>query len=82
MSRRTLQRWMQRSHDWAGLMWGVVASHLVKPGRVCLLAGDDVVVAKRGKVTHGRGHFYSSIAQRVIPALAFLTLSLGVVETR
>jgi hypothetical protein len=72
---------MQRSHDWTSLLWGV-AGHWLKPGRVYLLAGDEVVVAKSGKVTHGLGRFYSSIAQRVIPALAFLTLSLVVVETR
>ncbi|MFZ4815201.1 MAG: hypothetical protein ACOYL5_11750 [Phototrophicaceae bacterium] len=34
MSRRTLQRWMQRSHDWAGLLWGV-AGHRLKPQGVC-----------------------------------------------
>jgi len=43
---------------------------------VYLLAGDEVVVSKAGKSTHGLGRFYSSIAQRPIPGLSFLALSL------
>jgi putative transposase len=46
------------------------------------LAGDDVVVSKAGKKTHGVGRFYSSIAQRPIPSLSFLALSLIDVEQR
>ena len=64
MSRRTLQRWMQGAHDWASLLWGVVKANRLKPDGVYLLAADDVVVPKSGKQTHGRGRFYSSIAQR------------------
>jgi len=82
MSRRTLQRWMQRVHPWASLLWGVIASHLLKPDGIYLLAADDVVIAKSGKVTHGLGRFYSSIAQRVIPAVSFLTVSLVDVKAR
>jgi hypothetical protein len=81
MSRRTLQRWMQGGHDWASLLWGVARYRLNAKG-VCLLAGDDVVVAKSGKVTHGLGRFYSSIAQRPIAGLSFLALALVDVETR
>jgi len=82
MSQRTLQRWMQRVHPWASLMWGVISNRLLKPDGVYLLAADDVVVAKSGKVTHGRGRFYSSIAQRVIPAVSFLAVSLVDVQAR
>jgi len=75
-SYRTLQRWFQTPLDWGLLMWTVIRTHLLDPGGVYLLAGDDVVVSKAGKKTHGVGRFYSSIAGRPIPGLSFLVLSL------
>jgi hypothetical protein len=47
-----------------------------------VLAGDEVVVSKAGKLTHGLGRFYSSLAQRPIPGLSFLVLSLVDVQQR
>jgi putative transposase len=40
------------------------------------------VVSKAGKLTHGVGRFYSSLAQRPIPGLSFLALSLVDVQQR
>jgi len=75
-SYRTLQRWYQTRLDWAMLLWTVVRVHLLDPNGVYLLAGDEVVVSKAGKTTHGLGRFYSSLAQRPIPGLSFLVISL------
>jgi putative transposase len=58
------------------LLWIVVRTHLLDRDGVYLLAGDDVVVSKAGKRTHGLGRFYSSLAQRPIPGLSFLALAL------
>jgi DDE superfamily endonuclease len=75
-SYRTLQRWYQRPLDWAMLLWVIVSTHLVEGNGLYLLAGDEVVVSKAGKTTHGLGRFYSSLAQRPIPSLSFLVISL------
>ena len=81
-SHRTLQRWFQTPIDWGQLLWIVVKEHLVTGKGVYLLAGDEVVVSKAGKKTHGLGRFYSSLAQRPIPGLSFLVLSVIDVSQR
>jgi hypothetical protein len=81
-SYRTLQRWYHTPLEWASILWVVVRLHLLDPNGTYLLAGDDVVVSKAGKTTHGVGRFYSSIAQRPIPSVSFLTVSLIDVEKR
>jgi hypothetical protein len=79
---RTLQRWYQTPLDWATVLWAVVRQHLVKADGVYLLAGDDVVISKAGRHTHGVGRFYSSLAGRPIPSLSFLAVSLIDVAAR
>jgi putative transposase len=81
-SYRTIQRWFQTRLDWGVLLWAIIKAHLVDPNGVYVLAGDDVVVSKAGKKTYGVGRFYSSIAQRPIPSLSFLALSLIDVRQR
>jgi len=81
-SHRTLQRWFQTSIDWSQRLWVVVKEHLVTGDGVYLLAGDEVMVSKAGKTTHGLGRFYSSLAQRSITGLSFLVLSLIDVSQR
>ena len=68
--------------DWGSLLWAVVQGHLLDPQGEYVLAGDEVVVSKAGKQTHGLGRFYSSIAQRPIPGLSFFALSLVDVRQR
>jgi len=75
-SYRSIQRWFQTALDWGVLLWTLIQVHVLEPGGVYLMAGDDVVVSKTGKKTYGVGQFYSSIAGRPIPGLSFLTLSL------
>ena len=81
-SYRTLQRWYQTPLDWAMVLWIMVRTHLLDPNGVYLLAGDEVVVSKAGKTTYGLGRFYSSLAQRPIPGLSFLVISLIDVRQR
>jgi len=75
-SYRTLQRFYQSPVNWAMLHWTLIRTHLLTSGSPYLLAGDEVVVSKAGKETHGAGCFYSGLAQRVIPGVSFLTISL------
>jgi putative transposase len=81
-SYRTIQRWYHTPLDWAALLWSIVRIHLLEPDGDYLLAGDEVVISKAGKTTHGRGRFYSSLAQRPINSVSFMTVSLIDVRAR
>ncbi len=75
-SYRTIQRCFATTLPWAQLFWRFFRQHLFHPDAVYLLAGDEVVVTKAGKTTHGLGRFFSSISQRTVPGLAFFSLAL------
>ena len=79
---RTIQRWFVNKVEWGALLWAVVEAHLIKAGGRYLLAVDEVVVSKAGKMTHGVGRFYSSIAGRPIGGLSFVAASLVDVAQR
>lgn len=81
-SYRTLQRWYQSPVNWLLLHWTVLKVHVIRSDGVYLLAGDEVVVSKAGKETHGVGRFYSGLYQRVIPSVSFMALSVIDVEQR
>jgi len=81
-SYRTIQRFYQRPINWAQVQWALIQTHLLGSSGPYLLAGDEVVVSKAGKQTHGVGRFYSGLAQRVIPSISFLAVSLIDVERR
>jgi putative transposase len=81
-SHRTLHRWFHSPIDWTSLLWALIRVHLLDPQGEYFLAGDDVVVSKAGKHTHGLGRFYSSLAQRAIPSLSFFVVSLIDVNAR
>jgi len=79
-SYRSVQRFFQEQIEWAELQWLLLTSHVIKADRRYLLAGDEVVVSKSGKKTHGLGRFYSSLAGKSIPSLSFLSIALLDVE--
>ncbi len=81
-SYRTIQRLYHSPINWLAIHWIFLKTHLVTPDKFYLLAGDEVVEAKAGKKTHGVGRFYSGLAQRVIPSVSILALSLIDVEAR
>ena len=64
------------------ILWTIVRIHLLDPDGAYLLAGDEVVISKAGKATHGRGRFYSSLAQRPINSVSFMAVSLIDVQAR
>lgn len=81
-SYRTFQRLYHMPIDWLAVHWIFLKTHLISPDKVYLLAGDEVVEAKAGRKTYGVGRFYSGLAQRVIPSISVLALSLVDVESR
>lgn len=81
-SYRTVQRWYHTPLDWATILWAIIQVYLLKPDGEYLLAGDEVVISKAGQTTHGRGRFYSSLAQRPINSVSFMAVSLLDVQAR
>ena len=81
-SYRTIQRFFNTTVSWSSLQWLLIRTHLWEPAEVMVAAGDDVIVTKSGKCTHGLDRFFCSIYSKVVPGLGFLSLSLISVKRR
>ena len=75
-SYRTVQRFFHTVIPWAAVFWLFFQHHLYRSEDVYLLAGDECVVTKSGKQTHGMDRFFSSLYGKPVPSLAFFALSL------
>jgi hypothetical protein len=81
-SYRTVQRFVSQALPWALLFWVFFRQHVYSPGEVYLLVGDEVVVTKAGKTTHGLDRFFSSLYGKPVPGLACFTLALVSIQAR
>jgi hypothetical protein len=81
-SYRTVQRLFATVIPWAILFWVFFRHHVHCPDEVYLVAGDEVIVTKAGKKTHGLDRFFSSLYGKPVPGLAFFTLSLVSIQQR
>lgn len=81
-SDRTIQRFFNTTVNWSLLQWLLIRTHLWESGETMVAAGDDVIVTKSGKCTHGLARFFSSIYSKVVPGVGFLSLSLINVKRR
>jgi putative transposase len=81
-SYRTVQRFFSTVIPWATLFWVFFRHHLYRARDVYLLAGDEVVVTKAGKHTHGLDRFFASLYGKPVPGLAFFMLSLVSIQER
>src|SRR5713226_756855 len=79
-SYRTVQRFFSTVIPWAILFWVFFRHHVYCPADVYLAAGDEVIVTKAGKHTHGLDRFFASLYGRPVPGLAFFALSLVSVQ--
>lgn len=75
-SYRTVQRWFSTTIPWTQVLVCFFRQHLFQPKATYLIAGDEVVVTKAGKHTFGLDRFFSGLLQKVVPGVAFFTLSL------
>src|SRR5215210_5076228 len=75
-SYRTVQRFFATVVPWASLFWIFFRTHLFQRDDVYLLGGDETVVTKAGKHTHGLDRFFAGLYGKSVPGLAFFTLSL------
>ena len=81
-SYRTVIRFFHTVIPWATVFWVFFRRHLFSPNDVYLLAGDEVVITKAGKKTHGLDRFFSSLFSKPVSGLSFFSLSLVSVEKR
>ncbi len=81
-SSRTIQRFFATVVPWGILFWVFFRHSVPCPGDVSLVAGDEVIVTKAGKCTHGLDRFFASLYGKPVPGLAFFTLSLVSVQAR
>jgi putative transposase len=81
-SYRTVQRFFAKTLPWASLLWLLFRHHILRQGGEYIAAGDETVVTKAGKETHGLDRFYASVFGRPVPGLAFFVLSLISVAER
>src|SRR6266496_5717391 len=75
-SYRTVQRFFATTLPWANLFWLFFRAHLLHSDDLYLLAGDETVVTKAGKHTHGLDRFFAGLYGKPLPSLAFFSLSL------
>jgi IS4 transposase len=81
-SYRTVQRFFSTVIPWANVFWLFFRQHLFDSEATYILAGDESVVTKSGKKTHGLDRFFSSLYGKPVPGLAFFALSLLHVNER
>jgi DDE superfamily endonuclease len=81
-SYRTVQRLCSTVLPWAMLFWVFFRQPLHCPADVYFVAGEEGIVTKAGKHTHGLDRVFSSLYGKPVPGLAFFTLSLVSVQKR
>jgi putative transposase len=75
-SYRMIQRFYSSELPWKAIHWLLFRLKFLKQSDEYIVAGDEVVISKAGKETHGLDRFFSGIQQRVISGLSFFTFSL------
>jgi putative transposase len=81
-SYRTVQRFFQTTIPWTQVLWSFFCAHLKQADDVYVLAGDECVVTKSGKLTHGLDRFFSSLFGKPVPSVALFALSLVNIRER
>lgn len=75
-SYRTVQRFFNTRITWENIHWRLIRQCFLDATDIFILAGDETVVTKAGKMTYGLNRFFSSIYGKPVPGLDFFTLSL------
>jgi len=81
-SYRTVQRFFNAVISWPKVFCKFFMRHLYLPGTEYFLVGDESVVTKSGKETHGLDYFFSGLLNKVVKGIAIFSLSLVSVEER
>ena len=70
-SYRTVQRFFKEKIEWSALRWQLIKLHTGEAKGVWLLVGDEVMVTKSGKETHGLGIFFFYLQQGIARTVFF-----------
>jgi hypothetical protein len=81
-SYRTVQRFFNAAIPWPQVFEKFFEAHLYRPEDEYFLVGDESVVTKSGKATHGLDYFFSGLLNKVVPGIAVFSLALVSVEER
>ena len=81
-SYRTVQRFFNTAISWPEVFGKFFQQHLYRPEGEYYLVGDESVVTKSGKETHGLDYFFSGLLSKVVQGIAVFSLSLVSVEER
>lgn len=76
ISYRTVQRFFNGDYSWLDLSFRFIFQHLFHLGGEYILAGDETVITKSGKQTHGLDYFFSGLLSKVTKGIAVFALSL------
>lgn len=81
-SYRTIHRFFHTKIDWLQVKWLFFLLFIYNSADTYLLIGDETVLKKAGKQTFGLDRFFSSLAERPIPGVAFFVFALLNVQKR
>jgi hypothetical protein len=81
-SYRTVQRFFNAAISWPKVFCNFFMRHLYRSGGEYFLVGDESVVTKSGKETHGLDYFFSGLLNKVVKGISIFSLSLVSVEER
>ena len=81
-SYRTVQRFFKAAISWPKVFFRFFMRHLYLTETAYVLVGDESVVTKSGKETHGLDHFFSGLLNKVVKGIAVFSLSLVSVKER
>jgi putative transposase len=81
-SYRTVQRFFNAVISWPKVFCNFFMRHLYRSGGEYFLVGDESVVTKSGKETHGLDYFFSGLLNKVVKGISIFSLSLVSVEER
>ena len=81
-SYRTVQRFFNTAIPWSEVFSKFFERHVYRSEGEYFLVGDESVVTKSGKETHGLDYFFSGLMNKVVKGIAIFSLSLVSVEER
>ncbi|HAW51984.1 MAG TPA: IS4 family transposase [Flavobacteriales bacterium] len=79
-SYRTVQRFFNAVISWPQVLCKFFMRHLYRSGTEYFLVGDESVVTKAGKETHGLDYFFSGLLNKVVKGISIFSLALVSVE--
>ena len=81
-SYRTVQRFFNTAISWPEVFSRFFEQHLYRPEGEYILVGDESVVTKSGKETHGLDYFFSGLFNRAVKGIAIFSIALVSVDER